>query len=131
MKIKAKSDGLLIRTVGEETVIYDRANDNFLRLNATASIAWQHCKEEKTLQELAICIAKELNMPVDEAVAEVAVQELLREGLLADFDETYQMSPGVTRRAGMRHFVSGTAASLILPLVVSMVAPNPAAAQSY
>jgi hypothetical protein len=131
MRFKSKKDDMLVREVGDETVIYDRSSDKFLRLNAAASIAWRHCQEEKTLHQLAICIGEELGVPADETVAELAVQELLREGLLVNIEDNYQVTPGITRRAGMQHFAAGTAASMVLPLVVSMVAPNPAAAQSY
>ena len=109
----ARRDGLSIEELDDELLIYDRACDVAHCLTPLAASVWRACDGKRGLASLTTHSA-------DEVLA--AVEELRQKRLLAE------PSPaGMSRRQMVRR-VAATAAAA--PLVVSVLAPTAAHAQS-
>ncbi len=128
MGIKARSDDLIVKELGRELAIYDEREHRAHELNATAASVWRHCDGEKSVSDIAAALAAESELPADEEIVELALDQLSRGGLL---DEPWKRMQAPTSRRQLIHRLGlvGTAA-LILPAVTTIVAPTRAQAQS-
>ena len=77
-----KQESLVARELGDEFVIYDTEGDHCHVLNPAAAIAWKHCGEAATIDEIAAAIAAGTDLPADPDVACLALVELKKAGLL-------------------------------------------------
>ncbi len=117
----ARHQGLVSRQVGDELLVYDLERQQAHALNAVAAAVWRMCDGARTVPEIAAAV-RDRGPAVPEAAVRYALGALSRARLLA----TPVATDGLTRRELVRRL--GTAAAL--PLVASIVAPTPAAAQS-
>lgn len=115
---RRRGDGLLVETVGDETLVYDLERHRAHSLNRTASLVWSACNGERN----PAAIARHLAAQVPDAstdVVEVALARLARAHLLA--------GPGsaMPRRTALRRL---SLAAGLLPVVSSILVPEPAQA---
>jgi hypothetical protein len=82
---RRRSD-VLTRAVDGELVILDQANGAVHHLNSTASLIWQECTGDRTLEQIATWLAQEVGKPVGEVMADVAgtIANLRQLSLLAE-----------------------------------------------
>ncbi len=122
---RARKDGLLEETVGEELLLYDRDSHTAHCLSSIAAGVWRHCDGERNISELA-----ELTEANEELVAN-ALYELHEKDLLAAEPELAQ-SPvlGISRREAISRVARIGAAAAAAPLIVSATAATPAMASS-
>lgn len=125
----ARRDGLLLREIDDELVIYDETTHRAHCLNATAVLVWRSCDGERTVAELARLIARETGLPEDEAPVLLALRELATAGLLGEEVQPADI-PDLGRREALRRLGRTAAAAVLLPAVVSIVSPTPAEAAS-
>jgi hypothetical protein len=122
----ARSEGLIIKELPDEVLVYDLDRDRAHCLNQTAAYVWQNCNGEKSALEIAGALGKKLDCRVDENVVWLALDQLGRKHLL----EVQPLPPvamtGMNRRAMVRAL--GLAAVVGVPVVTSIVAPTPAQA---
>jgi hypothetical protein len=122
----ARSRGLLLETVGEETVVFDRDSKKAYRLNRSAAIVWRHCDGKTSEQGLAGILATELKLTEPaQPIVTMALQRLEALGLMestAPID-----NPSVTRRHVGRKVA---VAAALIPLVAVIALPTPAKASS-
>ena len=123
----ARSAGLIVENLTNETVIYDTTVNSVHCLNQTASFIWRHCDGGTSEEQLAGLLSQSLDAPADLDVVRMGLLELSNRGLLTgEIDTPRSSRPHTTRRAAL---LSGALAAL-LPVISSITAPTPAMATS-
>lgn len=130
MNPEARKDQLVIQDIGDETIIYDERRDHIHRLNRTAAIVWRHCNGHNTITDLVGVLQAELSAPATEDTVWLALDRLEKERLLQDKLTRPASDTQVTRRQALRKVAVLGGATLLLPVVQSMIAPTPAMAAS-
>ena len=121
----ARTTDLNVQSVGPETLVYDRRTDKAYVLNPTAAAVWHACNGKRSVRDLAEHLSQ------DSPTSEKAVWYAL--GQLHDLLEDPVPLPPEMARLSRRKFLKMTgavAAGVTIPLVVTLVAPAPAHAQS-
>jgi hypothetical protein len=118
----ARRDGLVVKTVGDEVLVYDLERARAHSLDALAAALWRQCDGRRPVAALAAAVRAETGVPVTAAAVEYGLAALGRARLLAG----ERPVPGPTRRQVLARI--GTAAAI--PLVLSITAPTAAQAQS-
>jgi hypothetical protein len=114
-----------VREIGEEILVYDLARHEAHCLNAPAAFVYRHCDGQTGVDEIARRMTRELGLHGATPWVATALGALDEAGLLeAPLAPPTVSSPG--RRALLRS--AGAGAALLLPAVVSLVAPTPAEA---
>ena len=67
----AVRDDLVLRRVGEETLILDRAGERIHQLNATASHVWSRCDGRTARSVVAQELATQYGISPDDAASDV------------------------------------------------------------
>src|SRR5947199_3972095 len=91
---QARIDGLVIRELDDETLVYDTETDKAHCLNRTASLVWEHCDGKTTATQAARLLQSKLGADVDSDLVWLAVKQLQKFHLV----ERTQKSPTVSRR---------------------------------
>jgi hypothetical protein len=126
---RARTDGLIVRKLDGETLVYDRDGDRATCLNLFAAEVWERCDGQATPAELARAVAASRSDVVDERAVWLALDQLSRARLLEPGSgSTSSAHPGVNRRDLLRTLGVGAAAAV--PMVTSIVVPRMADAQS-
>src|SRR3954447_26788592 len=133
----ARSEGLLVQSVGEETVIYDREAKAAHCLKPLAAIVFGHSDGRTTVRELAKISTERLGETVGETDVADAVSQLDAFGLLqtvaivsAGDDRPESDANVVSRREMMRRVGFAGAATVAATSLVTSVAPSTALAAS-
>jgi len=122
---RARKDGLLEETVGEELLLYDRDSHTAHCLSPIAACVWRHCDGEHNATELA-----ELTGASESLVAK-ALHELREKDLLAAEPSPTQTTVlVVSRREAIGRAARYGAAAAAGSLIVSATAATPAMASS-
>jgi hypothetical protein len=122
---RARRDGLLDETVGEELLLYDQNNHTAHCLSPVAACVWRHCDGERDVTELAELTAISANLVAD------ALHEL-REKDLLDAEPALMQSavPGISRREAIVRVGRVGASAAAATMIVSATAATPAMASS-
>jgi hypothetical protein len=121
---RARQDGLLEETVGEELLLYDQSSHVAHCLSPIAACVWRHCDGERDVSELAGLAG------VSEDLVADALHELREKDLLAETQPMQSTNPGVSRREAIVRVARYGAAAAGVPLIVSATAATPAMASS-
>ena len=119
----ARRTGLVIKPVGEEVLVYDLDRHRAHSLNASAAALWRMCDGQRPAAMLAVAVREETGLAVTEATVEHGLAALHRARLLA------RGGPS-DLRVGRRQALRGLGTMVAVPLVVSIIAPVAAQAQS-
>ncbi len=123
---QARTKDLVIREVGDETLVYDLANDKAHCLNETAAFVWKSCDGKTTAAKTARDMGRVLRVPADIGVVWLALEQLERIDLLKNYRK-----PSDTRSVSRRDLMLKYApAALALPVIMSITAPTAAQAAS-
>ncbi len=122
-----KIETVHVETLDGELCIYDWQRLEVHTLNPTAATVWQLCDGHTSPQQIAGQIQGDLAPAQAEALVELTLQQLTESHLLTDGPAAPTSIPGISRRELLKGL--GIAAA-ILPVVASIAAPAPAAAQS-
>jgi hypothetical protein len=122
----ARQEGLIVRELPDELLVYDLVRDKAHCLNQTAALVWKSCDGETPVARIAQRLERELKAPVDERVVWYALDQLGRDHLLEVRTALPVVLAGMTRRQMVRAL--GVAALVALPVVTTIVAPTPAQA---
>lgn len=123
---RARREGLIVRELPDETLVYDLERDCAHCLNQTAAFVWQHCNGRNTTREIAVALRKKFDQPADEKLVWLALDQLDRSHLLASALTPRSQIGKLTRREAVRAL--GLTAAVAVPVVASIVAPLPAQA---
>ena len=133
----ARREGLVVRELEDETLVYDLERDEAHCLNQTAALVWKNCDGQTTVVEIARLVEDELQSTqattsarskVDEQVVWLALSQLRRKRLLSERIIRARSTPRISRRE-MAHKLA-QAAVLALPFITTIAAPRPASAGS-
>ncbi len=113
----ARSEGLLVEEIGDETVVYDTGSGQAHCLTSVAAAVFAHCDGTRSVDELATLSSSKLGEPVDAERVDAALVQLEEIALLAPLPE------GVSRRTFVRRTAAATAAVTAVPMVTSIVTP--------
>jgi hypothetical protein len=120
----ARQSSLLVKTVDDETLVYDLETDKAHCLNDTAARIWKSCDGQTTVAAIAEQLSSPGQIPVDENVVWLALDQLEKFKLLDEAPAKPASLSGLTRRQMVARL--GIAA-VALPAIVSIVSPHAAA----
>jgi hypothetical protein len=124
MRPSVRRDGIVVRELPDETLVYDERSHKAHCLNRTAAAVFRAADGTRSVEEIAAGLVPAVAAPEAErdAAVRLALDELEGAGLLLPGPE----GPGASRREALRRM--GLGAALLLPAVVSVLAPTPAEA---
>lgn len=122
----ARKDGLLVRAVNEEMLVYDLERHKAHCLNRTAALVWGHCDGKATVADVARLVGKKIGTPPDEETIRNALSQLDRAGLLQGRITRADNARRLSRRQAVRSL--SVAAAAAVPIVTTIVAPHAAEA---
>jgi hypothetical protein len=117
-----------VEQLGNELCIYNWQRKEVHALNPTAARVWQQCDGQTSLTQIAATLQAELQVPDAEAqeLAWLALAQLEKAHLLHE----NIVKPAEHKVLPRRAFLKLGIAAALLPMVHSIVAPPPVAAQS-
>src|SRR5258707_7201942 len=80
----SRKDGIIVRELQDEVLIYDLQRDKAHCLNKTAGFVWHHCDGRTRIATVARLLANKEQTPVVESVILLALDQLAERHLLAD-----------------------------------------------
>ena len=122
MKPVARRENLIFRELPDELVVYDTVRHEAHCLNAAAALVFKHSDGKTGVKELAKRLRREFGDGADESWVWLALERLDKAHLLEEGLSKPARAPA--RREMLKRF--GRAAAL--PVVISLLAPTPAAA---
>ncbi|NEQ76555.1 MAG: PqqD family protein [Okeania sp. SIO2C9] len=133
----ARSEKLLIQSVGNEVIVYDQVNNSSHCLNPMAARVWELCDGQHSVKDIAQLLEKELDVSQTEDVdmrglVWLTLEELERYQLIKEYLKQPTGIASLSRRKVVKTgvLVGGFAVGSMLPVVKSIVAPAPAMAVS-
>ena len=124
---RARKDGLVIKELVNETLVYDLETDEAHCLNQTAALVWKSCDGTTTIASMTSLLQEELDRSVSADVVWLAVKQLRDFHLVESYDEETVAMPLVSRRNLVLKYAP---AALVLPLILSISAPTAAQAST-
>ncbi|HET6668891.1 MAG TPA: PqqD family protein [Pyrinomonadaceae bacterium] len=124
---RARKAGLVVKGLDDEVLVYDLERDKAHSLNSSAAFIWKKCNGRRTVGEVAQALSREFKVPADEQTVWLALDQLSKFNLLEAKVTRPAGLPHISRRQMMR---IGAAAAFALPVIVSIVAPTAANAQT-
>jgi len=127
----ARRDGIVVRKIQDEVLIYDTDQDQAHCLSPAAAFVWENCDGKLTVCELAEVIQHnnpDLNAREAEGIVWLALDQLEKSKLLELPVPGSGLSVGVTRRQIIKS--AGIAALVALPVVSTIIAPTAAQAST-
>jgi hypothetical protein len=118
----ARTHDLVVKSLGDETLVYDVARHRAHSLNASAAALWRACDGRRSVATLATAVRAETGHSVTDAAVEYGLAALNRARLLAG---GVGSGAGMNRRGALRGM-----AAVAVPFVVSIAAPVAAQVQS-
>jgi hypothetical protein len=126
MPYPKRSTKVYAETLEQELCLYDWERQRLHALNPTAALIWQQCDGQTSPAEMAARLETELSTPHADKLVWLSLDRLAKAHLL----ET-PAAPTPDRRYTRRDMLKLAGMSLaILPVITSLVLPDPAAAQS-
>ena len=123
-----RTNQLICEEVSGELVVYDSLQKKAHHLNSTLTWIWHRCDGDTPMEALAAAFEQQFNVTNGLHVLSMGLEQLNANGLLEnqiDIDEVIAAQKNaVSRRAVV---VGG---SVLMPLVVSILAPTPGTAKS-
>lgn len=127
---QARNDQLVVEAMADETLVYDLRRHKAHYLNPTAALVWRCCRERRSVAETTALLENELRVSEAEPLVWMALDRLERARLLTDLPSFPGPRSRYARRQVIRALGLGAAATLLLPLVDSIVSPVAAQAGS-
>jgi hypothetical protein len=124
---RARKAGLVVKALNDEVLVYDLERDKAHSLNSSAAFIWKKCNGRRSVAEVAQALSREFKVPADEQTVWLALDQLSKFNLLEAKVTRPAGVPNISRRQMMR---IGAAAAFALPVIVSIVAPTAANAQT-
>ena len=121
---EARSEGLIVRELADELLVYDLSSNKAHCLNQTAALVWRHCNGRTTITEVCHLLEEKMHAPADEQVVWFALDQLAKNRLL----EKRAKRPPDVDRLSRRALIRRVGVAVSIPLVASIVAPSVALA---
>lgn len=121
LKADSRTKDIIVQNLEDEVLIYDLRSNEALSLNETAARVWQSLDGKKTVAEIAFEIDLSPEMIL------FSIDELQKKNLLEEKIETGLAKDKISRR---KMLIKTAGASIALPIIVGVIAPSAAHAQS-
>jgi len=121
---RARQNGLLVRTVGNQVVVYDPKKRRLRLLNQVAALVWRHCDGERTIEDLVKVVSENLSVPADESVVWLALSRLQKAELLETAVEEPVSLAGIERRELLLKAAQALAGVVVVPSVLALSASS-------
>jgi Coenzyme PQQ synthesis protein D (PqqD) len=118
---RARKEGLIVKDLPDEVLIYDLDREKAHCLNQTAAQIWQNCDGRRTVAQLRELAEKEAGAPVPEEIVWLALDQLEKFKLIDEAPAKPARLAGINRREMVRRV--GIAA-IALPIILSITAPT-------
>jgi hypothetical protein len=125
---KSKIENIVVQDFENEVLIYDLAINRVFCLNETATMIYRLCDGKKSIGDIAELLSRQMKEPITEDFVWLALDGFKRDNLLANSSEIFLNFNGFSRREMIRR--AGLATMAALPLVIGVIAPTAAQAQS-
>src|SRR6267143_2036300 len=113
-----RRDGIIVRELADEVLIYDLQRDKAHCLNRTSGFVWRHCDGSTSVAEIADILCAEMQTTVDESVVWLALDQLASYDLLQERAAFPAGMPRISRRGIVRTL---GAAAILAPLITSII----------
>ena len=121
MRPRARQDGIVVRELPDETLVYDLETHKAHCLNRISAAVWRGCDGKRDVPALAGLLERELKRPADEGLVRVALEQLGKAKLFVE-----PLKPLAT--SSRREMIRRLGAAAALPAVISILAPTAAQA---
>lgn len=118
----ARTKELIVQRFDGEMLVYDLERLRAHCLNPAAALVWSACDGAATVEEVAGRLARDLGLPDDPALVQLALDQLDRAHLL----EGRRRAARPSRRAVLARLGVAAAVVVALPAVLSIVTPTAA-----
>jgi hypothetical protein len=125
MKPEARRDGLVVKEVADEVLVYDLEAHRAHCLNRTAAVVFKHCDGRTSVAQIANHVRREMDAPADEAVVWLALDQIEKAGLLQERVVPRSGPARYSRREVMRRVGVAGGLAVLVPMVTSILAPTP------
>ena len=128
MNPEARCEGLIVEHIGKALVVYDLDWKQAHSLNPMAALVWQHCDGTRSVQDLAYLVQNRFDVPQSTQLVEMTLSHLEKVHLLS---RPVPLDNVASRREVLKSLgTRATVAVSMLPVIMTMIAPEPALAQS-
>ena len=124
-KPTARKEGLVVKELPDEILVYDTERHKAHCLNPTAALVWKQCDGEKSVEQIAKRLGAELEVGDAEELVWWALRRLEKARLLAEPVSPPPKVADRSRRDVVRRLGLVGGLSVIIPVVSSIVAPTP------
>ncbi|MEO8360942.1 MAG: PqqD family protein [Vicinamibacteria bacterium] len=118
--VPERRNDLIVQSLGDETIVYDRASHRAHSLNRTAALVFEKLDGKHDRVGIATHMTKTLGKTAQPALVDAALNELAAAGLLQP-----EFAASLPRRSVLKGLAVG-----LLPVVASISVPSAAAAAS-
>ena len=122
MKPQRRKEGLVVRELPDEVLVYDLQRHRAHCLNPTAGFVFKQCDGHTSVKEIAKRLRQDMAVPADEKWVFLALDRLRKVHLLEKPNGAAGNGPRYSRRELLRR--AGVAGAALLPVVISLVAPT-------
>lgn len=123
---KARQEGLVVKRLADEVLVYDLKTHKAHCLNPASALVWNLCDGQRTAGEIAALLSTEEEGLFTEEVVWLALNQLERFSLLEERMEQPPLSTLLSRRELAKKM--GLMSVTALPFILSILAPAAAAA---
>jgi hypothetical protein len=116
----ARTEGLAVRALPDETLVYDRLRHKAHCLNPAAAAVWRLCDGRTDPAAMARLLHERTGLPADEALVRLALDQLARRHLLAGDGEAPAAPAGAERLSRREALKKLAAAAVALPVVMTV-----------
>jgi len=120
----AKNEGLVVKEVDHELLIYKTDSNKAYCLNETSAIVWKSCDGKNSVEDISKKLSKHFRKAVNSDLVLLAIDQLKTDDLISQAPRS--RFEGMSRREAIRKV--GLASAIALPIVASLVAPTAAMA---
>lgn len=123
MSAEARTAGLIVLELDEETLVYDLERHRAHCLNPVAALVWRCCDGTATPAGIAVVVGQRLGIRLDPEVVSYAVASLRRAHLLEETSPA-ERPRAWSRREALRSLTAAGVGAALLPAVTSIVSPT-------
>ncbi len=118
---RAREEGLIIKYLPEEVLVYDLAREKAHCLNPAAALVWKYCDGDKTARQIKDAMERETQTTIDERLVWLALEQLEAFDLIVGKIQRPAILKDMSRRELIRR-IGVTAVAI--PAIISIVAPT-------
>lgn len=118
---RSRNENIILQEVDGDLLIFDLVSNKAYCLNETSAIVWKSCDGEKSVEDIAHNLGREMKAKVGEDVVWLSLKELESANLLVNPVSENKFA-GLTRRQIIKEI--GFAAMIALPLISAVVVPS-------